>query len=367
MTEPEFIERDGEKIVSELIATYQDITGRVLQPGQPERLLINAFAYRELLLRQQIQNAALQTLVSFASAPALDYLGELVGVQRLAASPASCTLRFTLIAGHGGVVIPTGTRVASLDGKIIFRIVEAVDVNTGVNTADVLAFADTTGTAGNGYAAGEISEILDPQPFLVSAENLAATSGGSDEETDAELRDRIKLAPEQFSTAGSVGAYQFHAKSASPAILDVAVTNPTPGTVNIYPLAEGGLPTSSAILNLVAAACNAEKVRPLTDTVVVLTPTHVNYSIHVHLACYTTANTTAVIAQVTENLTNYANTRAQRIGLDIVRAQIVGLCMVDGVYNVTVVSPSADVVISATQVPTRTGSLQVQVTDIVNG
>lgn len=367
MTEPSFIDRDGEQIVADMVALYQDLTGRALQPGQPERLLINAFAYRELQLRQQIQTAALQTLVSFASAPALDYLGELVGVGRLPASAASCTIRFTLIAGHGGVVIPAGTRVASQDGKVIFRITEAVSVLAAVTTADVLAFADLLGEIGNGYAAAEITEILDPQPFLVSASNLAATSGGADAETDEELRARIKLAPEQFSTAGSVGAYQFHAKSASPAILDVAVTSPTPGTVNIYPLAEGGLPTPTAILNLVAAACNAEKVRPLTDTVVVLTPTHVNYSLHVHLTCYTTANTTQVEAQVEANLGAYAAARSQRIGLDIVRSQIIAECMVPGVYNASVVSPSADVVIGATQVPNLSGNINVQITGLADG
>lgn len=367
MTQPQFISLDGEQIVSELIQIYEGITGRVLQPAQPERLLINAFAYRELVLRQQIQNAALQTLVSFASAPALDYLGELVGVQRLAASAASCTLRFTLIAGHGGVVIPAGTRVASQDGKVIFRTSESKDVNAGVNTADVLAFADNVGAVGNAYAAAEIIEILDPQPFIVSASNLSATSGGADAETDDELRARIKIAPEQFSTAGSVGAYQFHAKSASPAILDVAVVSATPGTVQIYPLAEGGLPTSSAILNLVAAACNAEKVRPLTDTVTVLTPTSVTYTIDVDVECYNNANVDAVQDAIEAALQTYTTERARQIGKDITISQIIGLCMVEGVYDVTVVLPAADVVVSATQVPVLSAPISVTITGLVNG
>jgi phage-related baseplate assembly protein len=367
MTQPQFLSLDGEQIVSELIQIYEGITGRVLQPAQPERLLINAFAYRELILRQQIQNAALQTLVSFASAPALDYLGELVGVQRLSASAASCTLRFTLISGHGGVVIPAGTRVASQDGKVIFRTAENADVNAGVNTSDVLAFADNIGAIGNGYAAAEIIEILDPQPFIVSASNLSVTSGGADAETDDELRARIKLAPEQFTTAGSVGAYQFHAKSASPAILDVAVTSPSPGLVNVYPLAEGGLPTSSAILNLVAAACNAERVRPLTDTVAVLTPTAVTYDVEVEIECYNTANTTVIQEQIEAALQAYCDGRTRQIGKDITRSQIIGLCMVDGVYDVTVVEPAADVVISATQVPVLDNPISVTITGLVNG
>lgn len=367
MTEPSFIERDGAQIIAEMTDLYQQITGRALQPAQAERLLINAFAYRELLLRQQIQNAALQTLVSFASAPALDYLGELVGVTRLAASAASCVIQFTLISGHGGVVIPEGTRVATTDGKVIFAVAESVDVDAGVLTANVQAFASSPGASGNSYAPGAVSDILDPLPFITAAANTDTTSGGADTETDDILRERIKLAPERFSTAGSVGAYQFHAKSASPAILDVAVTSPTPGTVNVYPLAEGGLPTSTAILNLVSAACNAENVRPLTDTVVVLSPTGVNYTLHVHLTCYSNANTIAVTEQVEANLASYAATRSKQIGLDIVRTQIIAQCMVEGVYNVAVIHPAADVVITPTQVPTLNGTIQVDVIGLVNG
>lgn len=367
MTPPQFISVDGTTVLAELVALYESITGKVLQPAQPERLLINAFAYRELQLRQQIQLAAEQTLVSFAKAPALDYLGELVGVQRLAASPANCIIRFSLIAGHGGVVIPANTRVATADGNIVFATAEAADVDAGVLTKDVQCFALTTGAAGNGYAANGVSDILDPQPFITGAGNLAATSGGADEETDDVFRERIKLAPEAFSTAGSVGAYKFHAKSASPAILDVAITSPTPGTVNIYPLAEGGLPTSTAILNLVLGVCNSETVRPLSDTVNVLSPTAVNYAITVQLTCYNDADTAAIETQVAANLAAYAATRSKQIGLDIVRTQIIAQCMVPGVYNAVVVSPSSDVAVTPTQVPVLNAAISVTVTGLTDG
>lgn len=366
MTEPQFVSLDGPAIIAEMVELYQNITGKALQPAQPERLLINAFAYRELVIRQQIQNAALQTLVSFASAPSLDYLGELVGVTRLSSSAASCVIRFSLITGHNGVVIPEGTRVASNDGKVVFLTTENIEVPVGTFTADVQALAQTLGVVGNGYAAGEISEILDPLPFITDAANLATTDGGADTETDDVLRARIKLAPERFSNAGSKGAYEFHAKSASPAILDVAITSPTPGTVNIYPLA-GSLPTATSILNLVAAACNDEKVRPLTDTVVVLSPTGVTYDVEVELECYTDANTSEIEAQVTAALNAFATQRSKQIGLDVMRSQITALCMVEGVYDVTIVQPAADVIVSATQVPTLAGPISVTITGLTDG
>lgn len=366
MTEPSFIDRDGAAIIAELSQLYQDISGKALYPAQAERLLINAFAYRELQLREQIQYAALQTLVSFASAPALDFLGELVGVTRLASSAATTTLQFSLIAGHGGVVIPAGTRVASADGKVIFSTAESADVDPGVLTKTVQAFTTTLGSAGNGYAAGEISEILDPQPFLTGAENTDTTSGGADVETDDVLRERIKLAPEAFSTAGSEGAYKFHAKSASPAILDVAVTSPTPGEVNIFPLT-ATLPVSGSILTLVEQACNDEKVRPLTDTVIVLSPTSLTYDIEVEIQCYNDANTVDIQAQIEANLDAYAEANSKRLGLDIVRSQIIAKCMVPGVYDVDVIQPSADIDVDPTEVPILASPISVTITGLVDG
>jgi hypothetical protein len=50
------------------------------------------------------------------------------------------------------------------------------------------------------------------------------TANGTDDETDEELRERIRLAPSQFSVAGPTGAYKFFAKSAHPSIVDVSVT-----------------------------------------------------------------------------------------------------------------------------------------------
>lgn len=369
MTEPIFIETDGAQIVADLVAAYQAITGKVLQPAQPERLLINTFAYRELLLREQVQLAALQNLVSFASAPALDYLGELVGVTRLAAASAACTLQFSLIAGHTGVVIPEGTRIASGDGKVLFVVAENKAVASGVLTSSIPAYCQQVGVLGNGYPAGEISELLDPLPFVTSVSNTDETSGGADAESDDALRARIKLAPEAFSTAGSEGAYKFHAKSASAAVLDVAVIGPPttdPGTVNVYPLTDT-IPTPAPVIALVEAACNAEKVRPLTDTVVVLSPTGVTYSIDVELTCYTDANTVDIVTTVTTALTDFAAQRRTQIGLDVMLSQITGLCMVPGVYDVNIVAPSADVTIDPTEVAVLSGSVNVEVTGLTNG
>jgi hypothetical protein len=70
---------DPTAIVNDMISAYQTATGRTLYPAQVERLYVNLSAYRESLVRNAIQYAALQNLLAYAVYPNLDYLGALLG------------------------------------------------------------------------------------------------------------------------------------------------------------------------------------------------------------------------------------------------------------------------------------------------
>jgi phage-related baseplate assembly protein len=257
---PKFVENNPDVIVQQMVADYESRTGKTLQPAQIERLLINAFAYRESLLRAAIQYAAEQNLVKFANAPALDRLGDLVGVSRLAPAPAECTIQFTLVSVHPQIVIPEGTRVSTRDGRIIFSTKFPLTVPANVTTATVAAVADLDGVIGNGYIVGDVRDILDPQAFVTAATNTTVTAGGENEESDEALRERIILAPGSFSNAGSREAYIYWARTASASIVDVAVTNPVPGTVEIFPLMANGSVTPPEILAAVEEICSDDAV-----------------------------------------------------------------------------------------------------------
>jgi phage-related baseplate assembly protein len=191
----------------------------------------------------------------------------------------------------------------------------------------------------------KVTIILDPQPFLSTAQNIDETAGGTNSESDPELRERIYLAPSTFSVAGPKRAYEFFAKSAHPGIVDVAITSPVPGEVHIFPLMENGGMPDTEILDAVFAICNGDKIRPLTDTVIVAAPSIVNYSITVNLTLLTDAVDSEVLQQVTEALNGYKKARESKLGLDVVKNQINALCMLPGkVYNAVVVQPVADIV-----------------------
>lgn len=358
---PEFIDRNPETIIAEMKAYYESLVGKTLEPAQVETLVINAFAYRELLVRNQIQDAALQNLVAFARFPMLDHLGELVGVVRLPSASAFTTIQLTLVEGHGDIVVPNGLRVQTTDGRVVFQLIEDTPVATGVNSVLVTAISQTPGAPGNDYAIGTISVILDPQAYLSAAANTTVSEGGSDEESDDQLRDRIKLAPNSFSVAGPYKAYEFWAKSASPLIIDVAVTNPVPGTVEVFPLVEDLSTTPTEILDAVYAVLNADRIRPLNDTVIVTSPTAVNTAITVGLILYEGAVQSDILPIVQSNLQAFKDGRRKLLGQDVVIDQIKALCVIDGVYKANVTVPASDLIISETQFANIT-SINVTVT-----
>lgn len=363
----QFVDTNADTVLNDFIADYEALCGKKLQPAQAERLLIQAGANRLVMQRIAMNEIGNQNLVSFASGRALELLALLVGTYRLAAAAAECVIRLSLIAGHGTFTVPSGIRIQSIDGQLIFITTEAknvVDLDTYV---DVKAACTTEGTTGNGYAIGEISVILDPQAYISAAANLDATSGGSDEETDDELRDRIKLAPAQFSVAGPSDAYKFHAKSAHPLIIDVAVKDhtPSPGDVSIYPLCLNGVAPTTEVIDAVNAACNSKKVRPLNDTVYVVAPTKTDYAIELEIKILNTAVWATVEAAINSNLASYVAERKKRLGVDVVKSQLVAAASVAGVYSVNVINPTADIVADINEF-TNCTSIVVTLTGTVN-
>lgn len=364
LPEPNFIARDPAAITAELVAAYEAATGKTLHEAQVERLLINQIAYRETLIRIAIQEAAKQNLLYYARAPMLDFLGQLLGVKRLAAVSARTTLRFTYPAPVvADTLIPSGTRISKEDGSLVFFTTAPGLLATGGITLDLAAECETSGPAGNGWPAAEPGILLsDLGVSGITVINVTVSTFGAAEEVDDRFRDGIAAAPEAFTTAGSRGAYRFHALRAHQSIIDIAILGasddatmaPNPGIVRIFPLTESGLP-SSDILTAIAGACSGEKVRPLCDTVQVLVPTILSYAIEVELTLLIGADAAAVLAAATAAVTAYRDDRAGGLGRDVVDSAVIAAAQVAGVYRVVVVSPVGALGIQANEWAQCTG------------
>lgn len=276
----EFLETDAETIKAEIITGYEEASGRTLAAGDPVRLYLLSLAAVIIQQRTAVNLAAQQNLLSYAQDGYLDALGTLLSVTRLSESKAVTTIKFTLSQALATVyTIPAGTEVTN--GVVTFATDKALDIPKGELTGSVTASCTVAGTVGNDYLAGQVNTIVKPMTFVEKAENTTITTGGSEVESDESLAERIRLAPNSFSVAGPEKAYVYHAKSVSSSVLDVSVTSPTPGEVDVYVLLAGGELPSQETLEQIAAYLSDETIRPLTDFVKVLAPKAVNYEIQV--------------------------------------------------------------------------------------
>lgn len=333
---------DLSTILAEIIAKYEQDSGKALQPAHIERLLINVYAYRESLTRQQVNEAYRQQHVRFATGLMLDLCGDDVNTPRLEAQPALTTLRFSCEANLSAeqVFIPAGTQVGV--GELIFETTTSATLSSSRNTVDLPAQCTTTGTSGNGWAIGQINMLTKPlhADIDVKVSNITVPSGGVVIEGDDAYRERILLALEAYSVGGPKKAYEYYARRVSQAIVGVHVGNdvdssgnPIGGTVAVTLLATDGLP-SQELIDKVSAALSDETIRPLCDTVIVRPPEVVEYKIDARLVLFKGADSKAVLAAASAAWSDYETARYAKLGKDVVPLDIQTALKVSGVYNV---------------------------------
>lgn len=360
---PKFINDDPTAIAKEIAAYYQEKAGKQLYPGQVEQLLIDLIAYRESMARAAFNDAGRQNLVAFARAPMLDYLGELVGVTRLSAQRATgkVKLTFPALASDSGmtqVILPAGSKIAGNANVQFQTTAELVaTLNAGKQEFTMDVEATVRGDIGNGFQPADLNQLVDDPGVKVDVVGVGVTAGGIDVEDDERLRERIRLAPESFSVAGSVAAYRHHALSATQGVLDVAVVSASnlgkiappgdpvqPGEVRLFPLFRGNQPGAGQ-LDQVKSACSADRVRPLTDKVTVAQPPSFEFQVTAKLQLYAGSDSQQTLQAANASLDAYLAGRADKLGCDIVPSQLVAALSVPGVYQVTLSQPAAAVVV----------------------
>ncbi|MDR3280930.1 MAG: baseplate J/gp47 family protein [Synergistaceae bacterium] len=281
-------------------------------------------------------------MLAYADGAFLDHLGKLVGVSRLPAQNARATIRFTLSAVQPEVtIIRSGIRVTPGSGDVYFVTSGSLEIPSGEMSGDVTAVAAVSGVEANGFLPGQIKCLVDPLPWIQSVINITTSEGGADVEGDENLRERIQLAPESFSNAGSRGAYIFWARSASQLIADVAVDSPAPGVVDIYPLLYGGVIPEQEILDLVLDTCSADTVRPMTDLVHAYAPHTVAYDLDVawFLERKNATMATSISAAVAKAANDWMIWQRSKLGRDINPSELIARMMQAGARRVIVNLP----------------------------
>jgi len=337
-----FVETDPIYYESLLIDAYERITERTLYPADPERLLINLQTYASTLLAIAINETAKQNLLAYATGPYLDKLAEFYGVQRLTAKPARTILRFSIAEPLSfDVVIPAGTRVAVLD-EIYFATLQEARIVSGSLFVDVEAECNVAGSIGNGFSSGQINKLMDPLPYISEVKNITMSLYGADEEDDDRFRERVRLSIERFTNAGSKQAYIYHTLSAHQDIEDVEVYSPSPGQVKVIFILKNGTIPDSAMIELVRNYLSDEKVRPLTDQVIVSAPEVLQYDISLtyYIHKKDEAKASFIQAQVEKAVEEFISWTRSKIGRDVLPEELIRKVKEAGAYKIDLIAPA---------------------------
>ncbi|MCL2742180.1 MAG: baseplate J/gp47 family protein [Oscillospiraceae bacterium] len=202
-------------------------TDFTLYDGDPRRLFLQAVALMIVQQNHLIDLTGKGNLLRYAGNATIEDIGWLYGerADRLQPSRSVTTVEFTLSAERNTVTtIDAGTRVIA--GSLTFATMANLDIPAGETTGRAVAMRDLPGPDGNGMLPGQVFQIVDRNPFVLSAVNVTESAGGAAVEGLEPYRARVRNTPESFSTAGPDGAYWFWAKTANPAIADVDVWMP---------------------------------------------------------------------------------------------------------------------------------------------
>lgn len=170
-------------------------------------------------------------------------------------------------------------------------------------------------------------------------------------ESDDDYKERLQLAYDAYSTAGSAASYEYHARTADLRVRDARATNLHAGAVLVSVMARAGDGTApQSLLDIVDAALTAEKVRPLNDTVIVRTADIVPFTIKAHLTVYNGPSASVVYDQSRQALSEYVESKHQ-LGADMIFGKLEALAYVEGVKRVELSQPTGDIICDATQAP----------------
>lgn len=182
-------------------------------------------------------------------------------------------------------------------------------------------------------------------------------------ENDESFRARIQLVIESWSPHGTEGSYVYWALDADNRVVDVAVYGPNHGLDPAVPPAEahmvilsseGDGTADQALRDVVYSNCTLDKRRPVADKLTVFSAQPQPYAIEAVLHVTTPEAASAVQDAAQAAVEAFVSGRI-RIGRKLFRTSIAAALNVQGVVDVELISPAADLEIGPFDAPYCTG------------
>ena len=339
--------KEWTEIYEQMRGTFAQRAGFVPSEGCDSAVRLYALAAELQSLLMQADWVLDQSFPQTAQGTYLDYHAETRGITRGAAEKAAGVIRFAAADKvTAACPIEKGTVCMTAEG-VRFETTEDAAIAVGSQWADVPAQAVEAGAGGN-VIAGTVT-LLSAMPVgVVQCTNPAAFSGGCDAESDEALRGRV-LASYQRLPNGANAAYYEQEAMRYPGVAAAKAVGRARGigTVNVVIATHAGVPDAAL---LAAVETDLQKKREIAVDVKVLAPAVETVAVTAALKAapgYTFAEVKAGAQSALEALFT-----GELLGKSVTTARLLTLlCGVEGVENVHLTAPAADVAVGSTELP----------------
>jgi len=296
---PNIIESlDFESIKAEILADYESRypNAQIELASEPVVKLIETFAYRELLVRQRVNDGANAVLLAKATGAQLDYLGNRFNVKRQLLTPSNAN------------VTPVITDVYETDERFRKRIQLSLE---GFSTA---------GPVG---------------AYVYHA--LAASAFVKDVTIDAPEFSYAEIEPTLLAQLPeNVVVLQ--------CTYNAGLANPMPGDVAVTTLSTQGNGKDKTLASTVITALSDDDIRPLTDHVCNREVEIIEYELNATLFCFKGTNGQTIQAASLQAVKGYMK-QHHKLGLAVTQSALYSALHQPGVERVVLHSPSADIMV----------------------
>ena len=261
------------KEISELyegmLETFEEKTGFAMEDTADLAVRLYAAAAEIQALYIYADWALTQSFPQSAAGKYLDYHGQLRGITRKSGHKAGGILRFKIDSARAEPLrVPAGT-VCTTAGLVRFVTTEDALIRAGALYADAAAEAEIVGTAGN-VPAERITNMTRAPVGVTGVTNPAAFAGGSGEEDDESLRERILDSFIRLPNGANAAFYELRALSHPGVEAErVIPRHQGIGTVGEVVSAAGGVPEQALLQEI---QDDLDSVREIAVDVTVMAP-----------------------------------------------------------------------------------------------
>ena len=288
-----------------MLDTYEEESG--FRPNNESDIMLRLRVlageiYRERVYAEYIMR---QMFPTTAEGEYLDAHAQQRGLSRKNGTIATGKVTFIAAsADHGDILIPAGTPLCTNDEQLRYETDSDAVLGANFQSIIVDAHAAQEGSAYN-IAMNKIGIMITPIPGIGVVKNNVKFTGGSDKESDEQLRERIADSYREISNGANAAYYRSVAMSVDGVYSASAIGCARgTGTVDVYACAKGAALSGEKIAEIQALL---DEKREINVDVRAVSPTALNINLYIRLTVAEGYDFDTVAARVRSAVTDYIN------------------------------------------------------------